>query len=389
MTGAAPARRLLAQLVDERAIETEPIAEIRADLAALGIDPARAIALSRRLAADAGSPAAALLRRISESEEEDDEIRRIERADIAAVRRELPEGLTAATAARAHRAAGGDSNVVGLRPRRARRLLYGMSGLAAAMAASLVLYVGLSTDRPFQVVPRQVSESAAPASVATAPADEARRESAATERHRFSGDDIQALNQPAASGLQQPAMPQAAAPIPAPPGEDEAEPLPYSPRADQPPAAAAESVDRLSRKAAPPAEEPAESERDRSLDLAARSSGLGGAAQMQMGPPAGPFGLAHPVTALLIVDPGLAPAGLRQEDYPPGDLPARLDDARRLAGDHRIVALVAMAVEGRPVDAVVLASDTRAQTMMSEAAPATAPLGPVLPGFELVEIGRR
>ena len=126
MTTDAPARRLLALLTDEQAIETEPIAEVRADLAALGLDPSRAIASARRFAAGAASPAVALLGRIAKAEESDDEIRRLEHGEITAVRRGLEEGTTAATIANAQRVAGRDSNVVGLRRRRSRRLLYGL-----------------------------------------------------------------------------------------------------------------------------------------------------------------------------------------------------------------------------------------------------------------------
>jgi hypothetical protein len=107
--------------VDEQAIETEPIAEVRADLAALGLDSTRAIALARRLAAGAATPAVRLLGRIGEAEESDDEIGWLEKADIAALRRDLAEGATAVAIANAQRAAGGQSAVVGLRRRRPRR----------------------------------------------------------------------------------------------------------------------------------------------------------------------------------------------------------------------------------------------------------------------------
>src|SRR5262249_58941486 len=70
VTSDAQARRLLALLVDE-AIETEPMAEVRADLAALGLDPARAIALARRLATGAtASPAVALLDKVAVAEDD-------------------------------------------------------------------------------------------------------------------------------------------------------------------------------------------------------------------------------------------------------------------------------------------------------------------------------
>jgi hypothetical protein len=397
MTGAEPARRLLARVVDEQAIETEPIGEIRADLAALGIDPARAIALSRRLAAG-NSPAASLLRRISASEEDDEDIRRLEQADIGVVRRELPNGVAAATSARAHRAAGGESNVVGFRPRRSRRLLYGLSGAAAAMAASLVFYVGLSTDQPFRSAPRQASEtsSAAPASPASAIESHdsesvqltdrlaVRPEGEAAAQQQPADQSIQATNQPAASGMQAPtAQSEPAAPPPS-PGMDEADPVLALPRSDQQMAAGPDAE--APRRAAEIAEEElAKAERNAPLGAASRPTAAGGAATAAL--PATPLGLGHPVTALLIVDSGLLPAGMRQNDYPFGELPDRLADARRVAGDRPIAALVTMQVEGRSVDAIVLPSAPAERARA--AAPSSAPLGPVLPGYELIELDRR
>jgi hypothetical protein len=386
MTGAEPARCLLAQLVDEQAIETEPIGEVRADLAALGIDPARAVALSRRLAAG-NSPAASLLRRISAAEEDDEDIRRLEQADIGAVRRELPEGVAAATSARAHRAAGGEPNVVGFRRRRSRRLLYGLSGAAAAMAASLVFYVGLSNEHAFRPAPSPQAPEAAralpPAEMESrdaqpaqlAESDAARSESSVAARQQLSDDSVQSANQPSASGMQSPPATESEPAAARPP----AAPAPSPPRSDQQLSAAA-SADETQAGAAKMAEELAKAERKAPADVASRQTAFGGAL------PEAPLGLGHPVTALLIVDPELLPAGTRQDDYPPGELPDRLADARRVAGDRPIAALVTMQVEGRAVDAIVLASDPAER---AKASPSSAPLGPVLPGYELIELGRR
>lgn len=484
MTGAAPARRLLARLVDEQAIETEPIAEVRADLAALGIDPARAIALSRRLAADANSPATTLLRRILESEEDDDEIRRLEQADIGAVRESLPQGATAATAARARRAAGVDSNVVGIRRRRSRRLLYGLSGVAAAMAASLVFYVGLSNNQPFRLqAPHEAPEApAAPRSVSLSPelesrdvasaqltdqsavppapveADAEKSESSVATRQQVSGGDIQAANQPAASGMQSaPTSESATATTPTPPATDEA------PRADEQRSAAAEAADlqrlrsaelaegrekagAIRRLQAQPQSTPEQGQRaelvagaagstapsttaalpplperemtiiperkpdqstNPSVDLAARPTDSAATARAKEKttetlqeyidtatptvPPAAPFGLAHPVVALLIVDPALTPPELNQKDYPTGKLPDRLGDARRLADGRAIAALVTLRVGHRVADAVIAeVTKTRALSVSNAAADAeSTPLGPVAPGYELIELDRR
>ncbi|MGH6930638.1 MAG: hypothetical protein ACREEV_20155 [Dongiaceae bacterium] len=470
MTRAAPARRLLARLVDEEGIESEPIAEVRADLAALGIDPARTIALSRRLAASSNSPAATLLRRVSESEADDDEIRRLEQMEIGAVRQSLPEGVAAATVARARRATGIDSNVVSLRRRRSRRLLYGLSGVAAAMAASLVFYVGLSNNQPFRLeAPQEVRETAfAPQPVApavelksgesrlnqppAAEADAAKSELADTAQQQFSGGGIQAANEPAASGTQSAAQ---SAPSAVPTtGTDEAHPALLAPRGDQ--QASADTADMQRQRealieelekataanrlraeseqsnqpqpgdltsaatgaattptsaAAPPlpapemaiipkhkpdfgpSEELAAGTTDRVPTERAREAVQSVAidAAAPKAPPAAPFGLAHPVVALLIVDPGSAPPGLHQKDFPVGTLPTRLGEARRLAEGRIVAALVTLRVGDRVVDAII--SESRASRALStaEAVPDTesATLGPVLPGYELIEFDRR
>src|SRR5262249_27963841 len=122
------------------------IAEVRADLAALGVDPVGSITLARRQATGASSPAAALLDKIARAEDDDDEINRLEQADLAAVRQRVGAEGAASAVAHAQRAGRPEAKVVPLRRR--RRLIYGLSGLAAALAASLVLIVGLSTQRP-------------------------------------------------------------------------------------------------------------------------------------------------------------------------------------------------------------------------------------------------
>jgi hypothetical protein len=472
VSGATPARRLLAQLIDEHALETEPIAEVRADLAALGIDPTRAIALTRRLAAKTNSPATALLRRISESEEEDDEIRRLEQMEIGAVRQSLPQGATAATAAHARRAAGVDSNVVGLRRRRSRRLLYGLSGVAAAMAASLVFYVGLSNDQPFRFTSDEARETVVASRSAAPPAelegvesrlnqlevqlqyrppaaeaDAAKSELADTTQQQFSGVGIQAANEPAASGTQSAVQFTPSASPTA--GADENQPVLVLPRGDQQASTDTAELRRQRERLIEEAEksggighlrvEPSEQSNARqpvasgatgapaastpvpplqapevtiipepkpdldSADLAAAATDSAAKAMAKeqaskgvqsvaidaaapTAPPAAPFGLAHPVVALLIVDPGLAPPDLHQKDFLVGKLPARLGEARRLAGGRPIAALVTMKLENRTLDAIVLASPP---TERSRTSPTATPLGPVLPGYKLIEFDRR
>jgi hypothetical protein len=559
----APARRLLAGLVDEQDLETEPIAEVRADLAALGLDSARATALAHRLAAGAASPAATLLAKIAAAEDDDDEIARFERAEGDSVRRRLGEGTAAAAIANAQRAAGGRSNVTGLRRRRPRRLLYGLGGLAVALAASVVFYVGLSPDQVYRgtremTQPAQKATSSAPATneigaeqvpVAPPPAqpygtvvDPNARPSPAQsadsgaasspQAQKSLTDSLQSRMQPAGNGPADAAEQAAAAQRLA-----EAEPAPKEPESEadkqatgivlggQPQSQATDTPAQTATSAttgAPPASDAEEArggnpqalnqavaeappampderkaedlesaradadaarERRRAAqfegssrfdsgapgqqsaqgdgassagsapsqpvqkltrdELAAaleqrRNAGSGGVLSKQQTPtqqqPASetaavaaaesgkqeaakpdqrtqtlslaapralstkppPFGLSQPVVALLVVDPKLVPADVQQKDYAKGDLRARLDDARFLAGGRAIVALVTLRVEKRTVDAIIIQdapSDTSEEPSRGLAVTSTAPqvsaLGPILPGYQLIELDGR
>lgn len=133
-----PAERLLAMLDDEQAIETLPAGEIRANLDSVGIDPARCVAFARALATGAGTPGGMLLGAIDIAEGEDDEIAKLETADIDDVRAQIPGGTAAAIAAEARRKSGEDSNVVAMKARRRRILRWG--GPAAGIAASVLLF---------------------------------------------------------------------------------------------------------------------------------------------------------------------------------------------------------------------------------------------------------
>jgi len=365
VTSDAPARRLLAGLVDEQALETEPIAEVRADLAALGLDPARAIGLARRLAAGGSSPALALLGKIAEADEDDDEIRRLERADIATIRQDLPTGTAASAIAHAQRAAAHDTKVVPLAPRRRpRRLLYGLGGVAAALAASVVLYVGLST-----VQPRQNARDKTPAlntTLAHAPTNETDSRIApgtppADEPYGAAADSQAAPAQPAdvrradsgqlakseggasgTAGGSTPPQPAAAAPA------QELADAEAAARAKANQQQLARDLQSLNQPAASGTQTsslsaPAEQISADELRAAVRSKDASVL-----------FGLPQPVTDLLIVNPHLMPPDVRQEDYSVGDLPARLDEARKAAGGRSIVALVTVRGADRSHDAIIV-----------------------------------
>jgi len=374
VTSDAQARRLLALLVDEQAIETEPIAEVRADLAALGLDPARAVALARRQAAGTSSPALALLGKIAEAEGDDDEIRRLERADLAAVRQRLDTGSAAAAVAHAQRAASRDSNVVLLPRRRSRRLLYGLSGLAAALAASLVLIVGLSTHQLSS--PPLKQEPAEPTSTV------------ASQPVTSETDNLQARMEPAGNGPAQ-SVPQEAA-LPATPQQS----------ADAETAARAKSEadeNKVARFASQPESQLVDTRSQTAGAVATGAPGQsnteelrGGALTNQI---AAPFGLNRPVAALLIVDPKLVPADVKQENYPAGDLLARLGDARRLAGDRPIAALVTLQLADRTVDAAVITRAADQPQMLQRdlaktAAPSPSPTS-ASAGYDVILLDRR
>jgi hypothetical protein len=134
-----PARRLLALLAEDDAIGTEPIADVHAELVALGCDPAPTIALTRRLAAGQGSPARRLLDDVARAEADEQDFARLEQADLATIKAQLPAANAAAMAARLRGRADDGGKVVELRR---RRRAYGWGGLAAA--ASIMLVVAVS-----------------------------------------------------------------------------------------------------------------------------------------------------------------------------------------------------------------------------------------------------
>lgn len=390
MTAPRPVQALLARLVDEAAIESEPIEEIRADLAVFGIDPGGSIRLARRLAAGAASPADELLDRIAESESLDDELRRLEQADIAQVRGQLPSGDAATAIAHAHRASGRAANVVGLRRRRSRRLTYGLSGMAAALAASLVLYVGLSQHRQefsrFDLGPSAPSQPASeslqaqakpaateadkvlskqstsenslqPATVPAAPAAVAEAEAPVPTSSRLASDDVQARMAPAASAPEPLAERRASDN-----GTSESKGLETASGI----AAAREATDAANSPEQSVAEQFAKSFEREEPNLVVGGGGewdfdrLRGDMSANVIAPA--FGIDRPVVALLVIDSTLIPAGLSQDQYPVGGLAARMMDARELAAGRPIVALVTYRFEDGTRDAVVLRNDLREQS---------------------------
>lgn len=136
-----PAERLLAMLEEQGAVEALPAGEVREELAALGVDPARSIAFAKAMARGGDSPGGQLMGALMAGDEEDGEIARIESADIEAVREQVHQGTAAAIAAEARRKAGIDDNVVGsdAKRRKRRRRLAVWGGPLAGIAASLLV----------------------------------------------------------------------------------------------------------------------------------------------------------------------------------------------------------------------------------------------------------
>jgi hypothetical protein len=416
MTMDAPARRLLAGLVDEPGLETEPLDDVRADLAALGLDPARAVALARRLAAGAPSPAVALLGRIEAAAEGDDEIRHLERADIGAVRRNLAAGTTAAAVANAQRAAGRQASVVGLRRRRPRRLWYGLGGVAAALAASVVFFVGLSTNRLHDAArdeisglvsktgPTATNETVSAPAPLTPPADEPYgsvadsrlralpAESAdsaaagASQQPASETASLQARMQPSATGSSTPTEQVASAPAGPRQSADAETATPAKSEADEKQAVPDTSQPSSSQlAAAPPQSVGAVTQGEAGQSNTEELRGNALANQI-----AEPFGLNRPIAALLIVDPKLVPAGLKQENYPTGGLLTRLADARRLAGDRPIAALVTLQLADRTADAIVVASATDEVALRRDLdKDKTAAVASAGAGYDVIPLGGR
>ncbi|HZF34921.1 MAG TPA: hypothetical protein VE914_14070 [Candidatus Angelobacter sp.] len=413
MTMDTPARRLLAGLVDEQGLETEPIAEVRADLAALGVDPVRSVALARRLAAGAASPAITLLGKIAEAEEDDDEIARLEHAEADSVRRRVGEGVAAAAIANAQRAAGGQSNVVGLRRRRPRRLLYGLGGIAVALAASVVFYVGLSPNQferdardktsalqtatgTGQTTTNETGAAQVPATPPAAepygtvvdpqaqalPAEPAGSDAASSSQP---ADNLQARMQPAGKGPEVAGQTAAAPAAPQQSADSEATTRAKS-EADQKQAAGIV----LSAPESQLADRPTQTATSTASGTAGESNAeelRGGALANRI---AGPFGLDRPVAALLIVDPKLVPAGLKQQNYPTGDLLARLGDARRLAGDRPIAALVTLQLADHTADAIVVAGAADELALRRDLdKDKTAPLASAGAGYDVIPLDGR
>ena len=157
-----PARRLLALLEDEQALENRPLEDVLADLDAHGVDAGAAIRLARQLAERNRGPAAALLGAVIEDEAAEAEIAALETASIDEVRERLDAGTVAAIAAEAKRRAGLPSNVVGLRRRRSAAWTWAGSLVGMAACALIVVAVWWPADERIAPAPAVTLMEVAP-----------------------------------------------------------------------------------------------------------------------------------------------------------------------------------------------------------------------------------
>ena len=203
-----PARRLLAILEEEGALETRPLEEVLADLEAHGVDPAGPTRLARRLAEHGAGPAAALLGAVLEDEAAEAEIAALESADLESVRDQLEVGTVATVAAEAQRRAGAQSNVVGLRRRRNRA--WAWAGSLVGMAACALIVVGVWWPPAEKLAPAPefaVVEVAPPMADSAMGADAAPPQAAASGLNRLASPSVETDNAADEAGPATPPQP--------------------------------------------------------------------------------------------------------------------------------------------------------------------------------------
>ena len=165
--------RSMAALDDQGSIETRPLADIKADLEALGIDPSASIRAAHARARERTSPAERLLARLDETDASSADIDALEAANIDDIKNAVPKGAAASLAADAKRRAGVPSNITRLRRPSGR--FWGWGGSMVGLAACLLLFFITRPDLLDQIEPSMVEEvddvGELPQSAAVAEAD--------------------------------------------------------------------------------------------------------------------------------------------------------------------------------------------------------------------------
>jgi len=376
-----PAERLLSMLENESALEALPAGEVRDGLVALGIDPARSVAFAKSLARGE-SPGGKLMGALMAGDEEDDEIARIESADIEDVRAAGDPGTAAAIAAEARRKAGADDKIVGLdakRRKRSRLIVWG--GPLAGIAASLLVVTVFLGDRFLFQAHKDIAEIEAKQVVVSepeipAPALEGYPEPSPDQPL---ADETRALGAPSVLEPEKRAKEKTFADSSLTTGDEEA--LAFNAPAAVPPPAAekksvapAESDERLGKQeqfaaAPPPAEsiparKPAPEDNKLATAPAAPVEALGesiggGLAGAMMEAEADTAALPpdtrdvaadlgrnvviSEIAAVLVLDPSRASMQVQSQILPSGELVDRVDEAQRLAGDRPVIALYTIA----------------------------------------------
>jgi len=376
-----PAERLLSMLEDEGALEVLPAGNVQDGLAALGVDPTRALAFAKSLASGGATPGGQLMGALVAGEVEDEEIARIEAADIDEIRGQVHQGTAAAIAAEARRKAGADDKIVGLdarRRKRSRLIVWG--GPLAGIAASLLVVTIFLGDRLLFQAHKDLAELganqvAAPEPALPSLALEGRPEPSPDPPL---ADEMRALRAPSVLEPEKRAKEKTFADSSQTTGDEEA--LAFNEPAAVPPPVAkeknvapAESDERLSKQeqfaAAPPpaasipARKPAPEDNKLATAPAAPAETLGEsiggalpgamieaeADTAALPPDTGDAaGLGRDVViseiaAVLVLDPSQASLQVQSRILPPGELADRVDEAQRLAGERPVIALFTIA----------------------------------------------
>lgn len=132
---------LAAAFDDADAIETRPIEEVRAELAALGVDPAVSIRLAEKLRSGGESPATRLLNKLERLDDVDAEIEAFETGDIDDLGTNLPTDQ--AELVQVSQSPGGASRRTG---GAGRVSFLGWGGSLIGIAACLFLYIAVQPD---------------------------------------------------------------------------------------------------------------------------------------------------------------------------------------------------------------------------------------------------
>lgn len=376
-----PAERLLSMLEDEGALEVLPAGEVQDGLAALGVDPTRALAFAKSMASGGATPGGQLMGTLVAGDAEDEEIARIEAADIDEIRGQVHQGTAAAIAADARRKAGADDKIVGLdarRRKRSRLIVWG--GPLAGIAASLLVVTIFLGDRLlFQAYKDMAdlgaNQVAAPEPALPSLALEGRPEPSPNPPL---ADEMRALRAPSVLEPEKRAKEKTFVDNSLTTGDEEAlafnAPLAVPPPvAEEKSVAPAESDEKLSKQeqfaAAPPpaasipARKPAPEDNKLATAPAAPAETLGesiggglAGAMMEaeadtaaLPPDTGDaVGLGRDVViseiaAVLVLDPSQASLQVQSQILPPGELADRVDEAQRLAGERPVIALFTIA----------------------------------------------